>query len=418
MLEDLAIIGSDLLFEQGAGIGILLQAKPGRSPELADMIRQQREKLGLRSQSKQFSGVPASLLLTPDNRVRSYHLRMGDFVLITNSQHLADSVVRAKQSGKSLANLDEFRFAMATNPKSADSKILFYLSDPFFQRLASAPFRIELGRRLAAEADCRRIEMAAVIATATGHPVSDNLPAFHAAVLPDGFGMRCDGSSVELRDGQAMDTLRGKLGTFIPVVDVDVESCNPSEQTLYRVFSSNYRSEWRMVDPVLATLDADPQGAHQERLNLSVHITPYARSEYTFLTQTLGAMTPAYLTAGKDQLMGVSANLEVQGQSYAALLGLQDSKLDFKIQKGQLLIEGSAKDNQFVNDRSYAVVTPPGTHGLLALNGLVQSLQHASRSKYAAQPLCSCSSLPRVRRIPAPLSARFSIPSNHSLEPG
>lgn len=376
MLEDMAVIGSDVLFPQGAGVGVLFQARPGHAVKLANVIQSAREIAAVRPQQLKIVGVEVSLLATADNQVRSYYVRLGDFILLTNSLHIARSVIHARTAQTSLGNLAEFQYAMSTNPNSENAKILFYLSDPFFRRLASAAFRIELGRRRAAEIDCRRIEIAALIAEATGHQVTDKASLLKTSVLPNGFGRRSDGSFVEIRNGEAYDSLRGKPGTFVPVVDVEVKNCNASELTAYSMFSAKYRQEWRVMDPVLASLDAVPLNANQERLKLSVHITPYARQEYAFLTQFLGAPTRTYLSVGTDELMGVSASLQQHGQTYGAHLGLLDSDLEFEIKRGKVIVDGKSSQNIFVNDSSFAVVTPSDTQGLLTLNGLMKSLQN------------------------------------------
>lgn len=389
LLEDMAVIGSDVLFEQGAGVGVLFQTRPGLEQKLEEIIQTERAGSGIRPQSVRIGGINASLVATPDHQVRSYYVRTGNFLLLTNSSHIANSVVQTRTSGLSLANLTEFKYALANNRKSADSKILFYLSDPFFRRLTSAPFRIELGRRRAAENDCRRIEMAEMIARATGHAVSDKGSLVNVSVLPAGFGSRSDGSSVEIRNGSSYDTLRGKPGTFLPVVDVKVTHCNESERAAYHDFTERYRQEWRVMDPVLAGLDAFPLEAGHERLNLSVHITPYARQEYQFLSQFLGSTTQRYLSAGPNELMGVSASLQQRGTAYSAHLGLLDSDLDFVIDRGRVVVDGKPSDNIFVNDRSFAAVTPSDTQGLLTLNGLMKSLQQRKPIPVQVPPTAS-----------------------------
>ncbi len=104
LIEDLAIIGSDLLFDQGAGVGVLLQATRAKGPMLERLIEDQRKESGIAAQLTHFNGVPVSFLQESGNRVRSFMLRLGDSILVTNSMNIAKSVIQAKQSNKSLAN--------------------------------------------------------------------------------------------------------------------------------------------------------------------------------------------------------------------------------------------------------------------------------------------------------------------------
>lgn len=375
LIQDMAVIGSDLLFEQGAGVGILLKSSSAGGAKLTQIIEDMRSEVAARALHVESAGVRGSFLTTDDHQVRSYYFRLGDYHLITNSSHLLRSVIVAKQSKNSLADLSEFKYALATHPSAGDSKILFYLSDPFFRRLASAPFRIELGRRRAAEADCRRLHLATMMANATDYGTLDKRALIESSLLPKGFGTRCDGSSVDVVDGNAVDSLRGKPGTFLPVVDVRVHRCNYSEQQAYRNFTTKYRQQWRLMDPVFASLDVLPESQGREKLHLSVHITPYAQSEYRFLTQYLGSATTKYLSGGSDELMGISASLKDGGTAYSAHLGVKDTQLDFTIEQGQLKVDGRVEPNAFVHDRSFAAVTPTGTRGLMTLNGLRTSLQ-------------------------------------------
>ncbi len=261
------------------------------------------------------------------------------------------------------------------NPNTGDSDVMFYLSDPFFRRIASAPFRVELGRRRAATADCQRLTAAVSIAKATKNSPASKGMLVEQRFLPSNFGTRSDGSFIELRNGEAIDSLRGRPGTFVPIVDVQVDKCNAHELNAYSAFSQRYRSEWQVMDPVFATLNVLPVDEVKEQFDLSVHITPYARNEYLFLTQHLRSPTKSYYSVGPDELMGISTNLWHQSITYNAHLGLLDQEIDFSILAGNVVVDGVARHDLFANDRSFAAVSPADVQGLHALNGLVKSLQ-------------------------------------------
>ena len=416
VLDDMAVIGSDLLFHQGAGVGVLMRAKPGAKRKLEQILEDQRATAGVRSIPVNIQGHQGTLLSRPDNKIRSYYFLLGNVVLITNSSNIAKSVIQT-QASTSLADLAEFKYAWSRHADNERHKILFYLSDPFFRRLASTQFRIELGRRRSAESDCRRMELAAMLGEATGHSITDLQSMIDAELLPRGFGQRADGSRVEFQSGAAYDTLRGKPGTFIPVVDVEVKKCNYSEQRAYAEFVSKYRTQWQVMDPVLATLDAFPLDAERDRLNLKVHITPYARGEYQFLTQYLGSPSTTYVSAGNDELMGVTASLRTAGKDYHAHLGILDSEQEYSVKNGQVWIDGKEAQNNFVTEHSFAAVNPSGTQGLLALNGLMKSLQKRKPIKIQ-QPVRTASFSPSYPQQPKSIWRTFLQPQELLIRAG
>ncbi len=381
LVTDMAVIGSDLFFTEGAGIGILLEAKPGDEQKLETIIQQQRldksKQLGANHQSVMLSNHKVSYFRTADNRMRSFFVRHGRYLLLTNSQAMLNSITSPQAAAQSLASLPEYRYALASNPLLSQAGITIYLSDPFIRRLTSPACRIELGRRRESAAECRQLEVAAMVAVAFGQILDSRESLIAHNYLPEDFGILPDGSYVELRNGVAFDSLRGKVGTFVPVADVAPTKANQRELSTFSSFAQRYRTEWRAVDPVLVTIASSAVDESDERVEVQIHITPYARQEYRFLTNYLSQPSETHVSMSRNELLGLSARLKAPSREFLAHLGVVDAVVPFRIHQGRLL-RADGVTGTFLQQQSFAAVTPSGTDGLQAISGLMQSLQNRS----------------------------------------
>ncbi len=389
LISDMAIIGTDVFFEEGAGIGVLLEAKVGQEQEAEKALQKQCMTASKNStavlRSETIQGQFVSFMGTNDQRVRSFFVRSGRYLLVTNSREIVNSVLRLVTSNQSLANLNEYRYAIAANPKSAQAEITFYLSDPFFRRITSPAFRTELSRRRNSVKDCGKLEVAAIVAKAMGHRADSREALVKGSFLPTEFGNHPDGSRVELVAGEAMDSLRGHVGTFVPVADIKTDKVNEFELAAYQNFSQRYRQEWPVMDPVLATVQYEPLAGGIDRIHLDIHVTPYARKEYGFLANYLAEPTQTHAEVEGSELMGVSAHLRGSSQQYLAHIGLCDAVIPFQVIRGELQRGGEYATENIVQQQSFAAVTPAGRDGLQLLAGLVKSLQTRD-SNFPLQP--------------------------------
>ncbi len=379
LVSDMAIIGTDVFFEEGAGIGVLLEANVGQELKAEKVLQQQRIMVRKSSnatlRSETIQGQFVSFMGTDDHRVRSFFVRNGRYLLLTNSRDLMNSFLSLRTSNQSMANLNEFRYANAANPKSEHSEIKFYLSDPFFRRITSPSFRTELNRRRNAARDCRKLEIAALVAKALGHKADSIRSLARVGFLPREFGQYPDGSHIEFVSTVAMDSLRGRVGTFIPVADIKPDKVNQAELQAYHRFAQRYRQEWPAMDPVFATIQNERIEDGIDRIHLDIHVTPYARKEYGFLANYLAEPTLNHAAIQGNELMGVSAHLRGNSRQYLAHLGLCDTSIPFQVRKGELQREGEYAMENLAQQQSFAAVTPGGREGLQLLAGLVKSLQ-------------------------------------------
>jgi hypothetical protein len=378
-ISDMAVIGSDVFFSEGAGIGVLLEAKPGAEQKLEAILQQQRlekaKRMGAMQHSETVAKHQVSYFHTPDNRMRSFLVRHGSYLLVTNSQEILTAILSPQAVTRSLASLQEYRYALASDQLLSRAGITLYISDPFIRRLTSPAFRIELGRRRASAKDCRQLEAAAMVAESLGQESNSKKSLIANHFLPTDFGVRPDGSRVELQSDGAFDSLRGRVGTFVPVADVATTKANQHELSAYLSFSQRYRAEWAAMDPVLVSIASSAINESVERVELQIHITPYARNEYRFLTNYLSQPSVTHAAMSRNELMGVSARLRTPSRDVLAHVGVVDVTVPFRVQQGELhRTDGSTRT--FVEQQSFAAVSPSGTDGLQVLSGFMKSLQN------------------------------------------
>ena len=168
----MALVGADFFFQEGAAVGVMFQAQD--APRLRSILQQQRKDVKLSHASAQvttsnINGHKVEALTTADNSVRSFYTVKGDFHFVTNSLSLLKQFLAIDGGNGSLGRLDEYRYACEQQPTDLVShRILIYLSDPFFRRLASPQYRIELLRRARSLAEMHEFAVASTVATSLG----------------------------------------------------------------------------------------------------------------------------------------------------------------------------------------------------------------------------------------------------------
>ena len=94
VIADVAIIGTDMFFREGASYGILFQARNNLALS-ASLAQQRHERLaagGVKEEKVKIGGREVSYLSSPDGTVRSYYVADGDFHFVTTSKHLVGAV--------------------------------------------------------------------------------------------------------------------------------------------------------------------------------------------------------------------------------------------------------------------------------------------------------------------------------------
>lgn len=290
VVTDVAMIGTDLLVEDGAAVGFVFEV--GLQPTFDRWIQRDRDRVlastpGVERTMVELTGegfgeATVERLATQDNQVRSFLVRDGRYRLVTNSRFIARRFLEAGRGHRSLGGLREFGYARSKIGVDRRDPIFAYLSDPFFRSILGPHYRVEMTRRVRARGEIELVELARLAFLAEGHegrPTIERL--IETNLLPESFGERFDGSRpVDSPEG-LVDSERGAPGTFLPVPDTAIEGVTPAERSAYLAFGRAYARVWQgqRLDPVVVAVH--PAGDERDpRVAVDVLVTPFARAHY------------------------------------------------------------------------------------------------------------------------------------------
>ena len=394
VITDVALIGFDPLFDDGAAVGVVFEAR-GDGVSLMQEIKSLRasmlhvhedvdeERLSINQRS-------VSLLSSDDQRVRSFYAIDGKYHLVTNSKRLVQRFFDTARGIRSLGRLREFRYAKSKAGEKAEAQAFLYLSDPFFQNLVSPHYRIEMTRRARARRELSQLHLARLVAKAEGVDADSIDELVLAGYVSPRFGKRPDGSQPLYDKGRYRDSLRGIPGAFVPVADIVIDRATSGEVNAYRRFLAEYNREWRRVDPVtvLFSQQRDFVQRKQSRVTLEIMITPYARQRYALLNTHLADASEFQLSSTEDDLLHAQAAVRMRPGSRSHLLsiGLRDEDVQYKIENGAIRLLDEKEGATFASRNVYAAISPPGTEMLRTLGSVLLHGKPASRSPVRPPP--------------------------------
>lgn len=215
VIQDVAVIGLDTFFSEGAAAGLVLHSRNGLL--LSSLSGKRKDYAaknaawGVTLNELKIGETPATILQSPDGRVRSILVSAGDFHLVTTSYTLAQRFLQAAAGHASLGQSDEFRQARSQMPLTRDDTIFAYLSTAFLENTLSPQYQIELRRRQRSITEIQMLQMATWSAAAHqvpvpgGHVAWDQVPLelriqtlTQTGFLPTNFNRRADASQVGL----------------------------------------------------------------------------------------------------------------------------------------------------------------------------------------------------------------------------
>lgn len=357
-IADMALIGMDPFVREGAAIGMLFEARKG--PVLGAAIaglrtaaRAQDSSIG--EQTLEIAGRKVSLLSTPDNRVRSFYVAEGDRHLVTTSREIVRRFLEGADGTRTLAGLKEFQYARSQFPAPAPSAVFVYLSDPWFRQLVGPRYRVEMTRRMQADADLELVALAQLAARLEKKPAGTLDDLIRNGFLPDSIRRRPDDSQPNLVAGAppgeagaaglltAVDSLRGGRRTFLPIPDVEIRGLTSAEVEAYEKFAEFYQQIYTRMDPVVLAVQRTPlgdgegkgEGAGREKILLELAVTPYTRQGLGGAEQFLGpqvddaiAPVPGDVASLQVQVRGFFGDAKT-GKVYA---GLRDQSVPFTVE--------------------------------------------------------------------------------------
>jgi hypothetical protein len=341
VIADVAFVGADTFFREGGAYGVLFLAKSNVA--LAGGINTQRAsriKVGATEAKVAIGGRDVSYLSTPDGSVRSYYAADGDYHFVTTSKKLMARFLETRANAGSLGAAKEFRHARELMPLDRKDTVWIYLSDAFFRNLTSPQYRVEMARRLQAQADIEIAQLAVLAAAAEGKPGGSIEKLISAGMLPADFGPRPDGSRAVLEKGEVFDSLRGRRGSMLPVPDAAVESITRAEATEYRKFADFYRENWGRMDPMAIGIQRQAVSANREQITIDARMTPLAPKHFDALSQWAGPADKKQLS----QVNGDIARTELVMPDGRVFLGFRDSASPLQQVGSRLLSDSGLLD--------------------------------------------------------------------------
>jgi hypothetical protein len=356
VIGEVALIASDTFVREGSALGFIFEIK--NAPLFEAAIGKLRQEVF--EVSKGWGGEPASerevesgagavrLLATPDHRVRSFYAVAGRYHLVSNSKRLATRFLECARAGdkSSLAHDPGFQHGRELHRLGGDEDAFVFISDPFIRELVGPAYRVEMTRRTRARAELELIEAARAVALAETGEEFRLLDLIAAGYLPRGVLRHPDGASYADAPGGAIDTLRGRRGTFLPIPDVEVSRATALEAHAYEEFRRFYQRQWGRVDPVAIRLrhavDKDAAGKpSEERLDLAIDILPFAREPYAWLQAFAGPPRTRSMAPFKDEALSgeIEFRLFVDGPPAWARFGILDHEPALVFDAGRLDLE-------------------------------------------------------------------------------
>ncbi len=335
VISDVAMVGTDLLMQDGAAIGFLFEAR--NNFLLGNSLsgpRSARVKAGkAKEETVKIDGQNVSFLSSPDGKIRSYYVVSGDYHFVTSSRSLAARFLQTAKGEGSLGLSREFRHARSVLPLDRKDAVFIYFSDAFFRNFSSPAYRIESLRRLEAATDIEVVQLAKLNAAAEGKPGDTIDELIAGGFLPSGFGPRSDGSHVVFTKDEAYDSLRGRRGAFVPVPDVPVQQISRSEAELYGRFVAYMNENVGRVEPMLVGLQQKALPGKQMQVVIDARMTPLQRKRIEMLAKIVGPITTDQLAA----VPGNMAALEISVPNGRTFGGLRDAVLPKELAEGRFI---------------------------------------------------------------------------------
>jgi hypothetical protein len=314
VISDVAMVGTDLMLQDGAAVGFLFEARNGMllgsslSGPRAARVKEGKAK----EETVKILGKNVSYLSSPDGSIRSYYAVSGDYHFITSSRTLVTRFLQCAKGDGSLGASREFRHARGVLPLDRKDAVFIYFSDDFFRNFTSPAYRCESLRRLQAAVDIEIEQLAKLNAATEGKPAGSLEDLIAGGFLPPGFGPRSDGSRAVIGKGEVYDSLRGRRGSFVPVPDVPVQLVSRAEADSYARFVAYAAENWGRVEPILVGLQRKALPGKRVQVVIDARMTPLQRKRVEMFARIVGPITTDQLAAVPGNMGAFEASLPNQ----------------------------------------------------------------------------------------------------------
>jgi len=420
VVADVAIVGTDVAFQDGAAFGVLFHARNNLLLG-AELLRQRVERIqqddGAAEQKVTIDGREVSLLTSPDGSVRSYYAADGDFHFVTRSRTLMRRFLETGSGKGALGTSKEFRYVRSVMPLDRGDTVFVYLSDAFFRSFVGPHDRVETVRRTQSAADIELVELALLASAAEGKPGESIEELVAGGFLPPEFGARPDGTRTVLADGEVYDSLRGRRGSFVPVPDVDVTHVSPSEAEAYRQFCEFYHANWERLDPIAVGIKRHALEGNRERIVVDARITPFASENYQRLRTQLGPPEPTRLAPVPGDGVALDAVLTSQRvfgglrEIHPPLVGWLNQGIFRGFRDIVVGYVGTTGELGLLSPLNAGIRTPPDEQGYASGPGGMWRRQHGEFTLFSLQPeiLAAVAPLLRLEEAQRPAQVRLRV---------
>ncbi|MEM6364749.1 MAG: hypothetical protein AAF745_10000, partial [Planctomycetota bacterium] len=342
LIEDQALIGTDLFLDEGPSMGVIMRST--NAFLLRASLMNDRNALAASDQAITITDVDlphgtANLIRRADNVVRSYMVQHDQTFLITNSETIADRFLEVGQTKASLAKTPGFRHARARLPLTRDDSIFAYLSPQMLQGLISPASLVELRRRKQAEAEIALAHLARLAFQNERSESNASLPSVDDLIdmgyLPSRFADRVDQSGLVAVGESWVDSMRGARGSFVPIADQVIEKVTEDEARWVAQITQGYEDQFARIDPIFVgihreRLDAnenDPESETLDLLEIHAEISPWQMDQYGWWAKQLGPPTDVAMQFPDDDLIAVQAHVasDTLGPATHLFVGIKDS---------------------------------------------------------------------------------------------
>lgn len=285
VIKDVALIGSDLFFDDGSSIGLLFHSSnnfllsAGINNERAAAVKKNPS---AKEKTVTIAGKKVKYLSTPDGKIQSYYVVDGMFHLITSSKTLVEQFLKtSKNKEDSLGTQPYFRYARTQMPLSNKYTVFAYTSEDFLYRLVSPQYWTEISRRRRSAAEIEMTILAQQAAANEGVDCATIEDLVKYGYLPKSAIIRPDGSRLQFdENGVVYDTLRGYSGCFHPAADVNVEGLSDYELARYEAMRQSFQENVVQLSPLMVGFTVKSTGEDRSQLHIDARVAPFARAHF------------------------------------------------------------------------------------------------------------------------------------------
>lgn len=316
VIGDAAMIGLDPYVEQGAAIGLIFQAK-NEFLLAADLLNQRRQSLtkfeDATEESIEIEGKQVSVISNPTGEVRSLHVQSEGVHLVTTSRTLVERFLQAGKGKNSLADLPSFRRARRELPPEREDSLFAFVSERFWQNLGSVKYVVENSRRMRSTRESDLLELARYAAQTEMQPAASTDELIATGILPAEFATRHDGSTLQAKDGELLDSRRGGFGYFVPIADMEVEDITPAEAAHYQRIARVLQRSGPMPPIAAAVHRHKEEASADETITVEVLAQGSLREKLGKASSWIGQTSQTRLQPVAGDVLAVEAVVEFPG---------------------------------------------------------------------------------------------------------